>query len=67
MQAFMFPETARALLAKSREFTTAKRAERETAKRQAAEFNEALAQLMRLQWPEQAARELASIKVYGSL
>lgn len=65
MNAYLHPGIARALLAQSRAFTAAKRAERETKARQVREFNEALSQLMRLSWPEEAARELAAIKVYG--
>lgn len=65
MQAFMFPSTARDLLAQSQAFTTAKRQEKAEAARKLAEFNAALAQLQRLGWGEEAARELATIKAYG--
>ena len=64
---YMAPETAQALLAKSREFTTAKRAERETKQRQVREFEAAFAQLLRLNWDERGARELANQHVYGRL
>ena len=67
MNAFMFPETAAELLAKSREFTSAKRAERETKQRQVREFEAAFAQLLRLNWDERGARELANQHVYGRL
>lgn len=67
MQAFMFPEVARALLALSRAYTSAKRAERETKQRQVREFEAAFAQLLRLNWDEKGARELARVHVYGSL
>lgn len=49
---YMHPETARALLARSRETTTALRARRSL-----------VAQLKRIGWDEQAARELAAIDV----
>ena len=62
---YMAPETAQALLAKSREYTAAKREEKALKARQAREFDAALSQLMRLKWPEEAARELAALKVYG--
>ena len=67
MQAFMFPQTAAELLAKSRVYTSAKRAERETKQRQVREFEAAFSQLLRLQWDEKGARELANQHVYGRL
>jgi hypothetical protein len=57
MQAFMYPATARALLAKSREFTQAKR--------QAKEIAKITEQFRRIGWTEKAAQELAEIHVRG--
>lgn len=65
MNAYLDPKLARENLIASRLLNAARRAKRETEARQVREFNEATAQLMRLQWPEQAARELAAIHVYG--
>jgi hypothetical protein len=61
MNAFMYPDTARALLAQSRAFTLRKRAEREQAKA----FAEALEQFERIGFKGEAARELAQIHVKG--
>jgi hypothetical protein len=57
MQSFMYPETARALLAKSREFTQPRREARQIA--------EVAEQFRRIGWNEQAAQELAEIQVRG--
>jgi hypothetical protein len=59
MNAFMYPDTARALLAQSRAYTIRKRAERERAKA----FAEALEQFERIEFKGEAARELAQIHV----
>jgi hypothetical protein len=61
MQAFMYPATARALLAKSREFTQAKR----QAKARAARFAEGLAIARRMRFSEDVAHELATIYADG--
>ena len=57
MQSFMYPETARALLAESRKFTQPRREAR-----QIAQFAE---QFRRIGWNEKAAQELAEIQVRG--
>ncbi len=67
MRFYLDPKLARENLLASRMLNAARRMQRETAQRQAQEFNAALLQLMRLQWPEQAARDLAQLKVYGGL
>ncbi len=61
MNAFMYPDTARSLLAQSRAYTLRKRAEREQAKA----FAEALEQFKRIGFKDEAARELAQIHVEG--
>lgn len=65
MNAYLDPRLARENLIASRLLNAARRIRRETEARQVREFNAAAAQCMRLGWDEQAARELAHLKVYG--
>lgn len=58
---YLAPATAAALLAKSREFTAARRSERANA----AEVERAYKQARRLGWDDENARAMAEIKVYG--
>lgn len=62
--AYLDPKLSKANLTASRLLNAARRIKRETEARQVREFNEAAAQCMRLGWDE-AARELAHLKVYG--
>lgn len=57
MNAYLHPDTARALLKKSQEWTAAKREKRLIA--------EAKAQFERIGWTAEAAQELAEIHVRG--
>ncbi len=69
MQAIPFylkPELARANLIRARVLNDLRRSERARAKRQAAEFEAACAELKRVGWDAEAARELAHSFVYGT-
>ena len=61
MNAYMHPDTARALLKQSREYTEARRA----AKAEAQEIAAVRAQFERIGWTAEAAQELAEIHVRG--
>lgn len=61
MQAYMHPQTAAALLAKSREFTQPRREKREKAE----EYQRVLAWYERHGWQGRAAQECAHFHVYG--
>lgn len=62
MEAFMYPSTARSLLAQSREFTAAKRAQREQAK----QIESAFSQLVALKFSPEQAKPMARFYVTGS-
>ncbi len=62
---YLSPQLARENLIASRMLNGVRRAERDQAKRQAAEFTEALEQLKRLGWDDENARAMAQIKAYG--
>lgn len=59
MQAFMFPQTARSLLAQSRAFTAAKRAQREEQRA----IVQTQKQFERIGWKPEAAYELAVLHI----
>lgn len=61
MNAYMHPDTARALLARSREFTEAKRA----ARAESAALAEAMQVFARCGWSPSQSAELAQIHVRG--
>ena len=61
MQAFMFPSTAAALLAQSRAYTAAKRAQREEQRA----IVQTQKQFERIGWKPEAAYELACIHIRG--
>lgn len=61
MNAYMHPDTARALLKQSQAYTDARRA----AKAEALEIAAVRAQFVRIGWTEEAAQELAEIHVRG--
>ena len=62
---YMAPATSADLLAQSRAFTDARRADRAQRIAQAAECDRAYRQCLRLGWDDENARAMAQIKVYG--